>query len=524
MEKRGLSNIIVTLLIIVLSLIAISVVWGVVRNIITEGTEQIELGKFTLDLEIKSVKVQGDEVTVDVIVQRNPGKGEFIGINFVFSDGQNSEVIREDIVLKELDEKSFTFSLTKINTSELEEVSIAPIYELKSGKEDMGNIADKFKVSVTGGVISEALGGNFEKYGPVGAGRTSYTISSGEEDIPEFTNIIIDPLDVKVGEIQTFIAYVTSPNEITEVTTRTQLDNEILILPLEKTDNPNEYMASWTVYDTHSQIYRTNFTARDSAGNENTVSMSWTDPCTSLGDHGNLVIISSPCSVSVVDGVDEGNIRVDTGGSITLNSGGIFIYTPGFSVSFTGGKIIKASGGALKKAYLYYNDADGDSHGSGYDWSTSTTFAGHVRANLAIGDFDCLDTGTNASNVYQQIGSLGLDADNDRYTTGSSATRCVGNKSSFWYKDVDGTNKWITTADDLGTGNDCDDNNGALLNLEWGSGVANGQTCFFDGLNPSSGACSPVSSTNDYTPSIFHQTACGGEPHFNKFTQTCNSC
>ena len=72
MEKRGLSNIIATLLIIVLSLVAVSVVWGVVRNIISEGTEQIELGKFTLDLEIKSVKVQGDDVTVDVIVQRNP--------------------------------------------------------------------------------------------------------------------------------------------------------------------------------------------------------------------------------------------------------------------------------------------------------------------------------------------------------------------------------------------------------------------------------------------------------------------
>lgn len=589
-NQRGLSNIITTLLIIVLVLVAVGAVWNVARNIIESGAEQIELGKFTLDLEIKSVKIEGDDVTVDVIVKRNPGLGEFIGIYFVFSDGQNSEVIREDTVLDELEERSFTYTLTEINTSELVDVSIAPIYELKSGKEDTGNIADKFdlkKSSTTGQAISESLGGNFEEYGPVGAGKTEYTISSGEEEIPEFTRIIIDPLDVKIGDMQTFTAYVTSPNEITEVTTRTQLDNEILILPLEKTDNPDEYIGIWQVYDTHSEIYRTNFTAKDSAGNENTVSMSWTDPCTSLSDHGTTTTISSPCSVSVVDGVDVGNIIVASGGSITLNSGGVFVYTPGYSVSFSGsGKLIKSSGGALKKAYLYYTDADGDLKGNGYAWSTSSSWSGHTRANSATSSSDCLDSDAD---VYQNIGSLGLDVDNDRYTTGSSATRCVGSKSSFWYKDADGTNKWITTADDLGTGNDCldsdadvyrnvaslildadqdrystgsiatrcvgsiqstywykdadatykwiyilnsfgtdcNDNNALVLNLAWSSGVSFGTGCIGP-VTPASGACAPVTSTYDYYSGSFGNDCFNNpyepEPEFFRFRQTCNFC
>ena len=402
MEKRGLSEIVVTLIIILLTLIAVGIIWIVINNIIKSGAEQIDLGQNNINLEIKKVQVEGDKVTV--FVKRNVGEGEFVGINFIFSDGLNSEVIRRDAALQELEERSFSFTLTTLSIGNLKTVSIAPIFKLSSGvessgigTESVGNTADSFDTSkiVEGiGTGSAIATGNFAKYGAPGFGTTEYTISGGENLTLKITRVVISPLDVHLGDNQTFIAYVSSPYNITEVITRTQLDNEVLILPLEKTENPGEYMATWTVYDTHTTTYRTNFTAKDSMGNEDTVTMSWTDPCTSLSNHGTTTTISSPCSVgaSGVDGVYVGNIIISTGGSITVNSGGNFIYTPGYSISFSGtGKILQG-GGSLRKAYIYYNDADGDLYGSGYDWKTTTTSSGDTRADLALGESDCNDT------------------------------------------------------------------------------------------------------------------------------------
>ena len=117
-NKRGLSDVVTTLVIILISLVAIGVVWVVIQNVIQKGSEQVELGQFTLDLQIKAVQVQDENVTI-VIVKRNPGEGEFVGMNFIFSDGQNSEIIRENTTLQELDQRSFTITLSEINTSNL---------------------------------------------------------------------------------------------------------------------------------------------------------------------------------------------------------------------------------------------------------------------------------------------------------------------------------------------------------------------------------------------------------------------
>jgi len=70
-NKRGMDDVVTTLLIILLTVVAISVIWIVVRDIIQKGSKDIELGKFTLDLGIESVSIGEDNVTV-VVVRRNP--------------------------------------------------------------------------------------------------------------------------------------------------------------------------------------------------------------------------------------------------------------------------------------------------------------------------------------------------------------------------------------------------------------------------------------------------------------------
>lgn len=145
MKKRGLSTVVTSLILILLVLVAVGVVWVVVANIISEGSEQVALGKFTIDLEIKSVSIDETSNNVSLVVKRNPGKGEFSGIKFLFYNETDMEEHQRYVSLKELESKRFDFHLNNLNVSTLTEISIALIFETDSGKESIGNIIDTYE-------------------------------------------------------------------------------------------------------------------------------------------------------------------------------------------------------------------------------------------------------------------------------------------------------------------------------------------------------------------------------------------
>lgn len=149
MNKRGLSNIIVTLILIVISIIAVGLVWSVAQQIISEGTEDISLTGFKISIKIPNAEVQGSNIAVSV--KRNAGEGNLTGINFIFSDEKDTEVEERTVSLKELQSDVFDFTLDDLNASEVKSVSIAPIYLTNSGKETLGNIADTYNIISSGG-------------------------------------------------------------------------------------------------------------------------------------------------------------------------------------------------------------------------------------------------------------------------------------------------------------------------------------------------------------------------------------
>jgi len=138
-NKRGLSQVITMLITILLVMVAVGIVWGVISKIITEGTEEINLGKFTLNLDVKSVKVNPGDV--EVKVKRNPGKGDLSGLKIVVSDGVNSQVFDEVTSLQELGEQTFNLPYDGI----VKEVSVAPILKTTSGKPLVGGVVDNFE-------------------------------------------------------------------------------------------------------------------------------------------------------------------------------------------------------------------------------------------------------------------------------------------------------------------------------------------------------------------------------------------
>lgn len=136
-SKRGLSTVVSVLIIILLVLVAIGIVWAVVNNLLKEGADQTELGRFSIDLNIKKVTVSDEGLKVQV--KRNPGEGELIGIKFVIGDDTETQVFEIPTTMGELSEKTFTLNYVGL----VKDVSIAPVFESESGGEIVGNPVDK---------------------------------------------------------------------------------------------------------------------------------------------------------------------------------------------------------------------------------------------------------------------------------------------------------------------------------------------------------------------------------------------
>jgi len=144
--KRGLSTVLVALILILVSLAAVGIVWIVVRNLLQSETEHVSsgLGQFTLSLELQNVvlKSNGD---INITVKRNAGAGDLTGINFIISDGVSSRAIKRDVTLKELDTNTFTITSSELNSSfgMAKDVSIVPI----AGSDVVGSVLDSKEIS-----------------------------------------------------------------------------------------------------------------------------------------------------------------------------------------------------------------------------------------------------------------------------------------------------------------------------------------------------------------------------------------
>ena len=149
-DNRGLSTIVATLLIILLVLVAVGIIWVVVRTMIANNAEQISLGKFTINLEIVSIKQTN--LDVNIKVKRNVGEGDLEGILFSIFDGQNTHIYeKHNVTLDPLEMKTFVVNYS----GEIISISIYPILESSSGKTTTGNLADTYYTDSAEEEISE---------------------------------------------------------------------------------------------------------------------------------------------------------------------------------------------------------------------------------------------------------------------------------------------------------------------------------------------------------------------------------
>lgn len=283
-----------------------------------------------------------------------------------------------------------------------------------------------------------------------------YLVAEDENNWPKFVKIIVDPVDVKPGDIQKYQVILHDKTEIKEVIAYIERDSGTTTLPLKKIEkklvnfkpeeskylvvkgkllfnnseinyslakeNLNEYVyyGEWKVYDTSSKKYRTVIVATNYHNQKNNVSVFWTDPCTPPlnGDWQ----VDGNCIIDSLNGVDNGRIT-GFASSYTLTLRAPFVFNPGKSITINnGGKIVIGPGGYLTQTYLWCQDQDNDGHCTSQLLAQNNQPSGYRRRYLANSLSDCDDLD---SAKYQFL--LGYyDEDGDGYGYGSGELICSG--------------------------------------------------------------------------------------------------
>lgn len=97
-NKKGLSTIVATLLIILLTLVAVGIIWIVIRNVVQQGTDQIDIDSKCLAASVEATRVINGSNPTDpyfVTITRNGGDEPLGGVKLVFTtaEGDRNAVV-----------------------------------------------------------------------------------------------------------------------------------------------------------------------------------------------------------------------------------------------------------------------------------------------------------------------------------------------------------------------------------------------------------------------------------------------
>ncbi|GAI80220.1 unnamed protein product, partial [marine sediment metagenome] len=136
--KQGMSAVVTTLIIILLVIVALGIIWVVVKNFVESGREQVEWAEKCRAVEIQAVKLNetATEGTYEVTLYRT-GAGDVIaGVKLVFANGTAySDVTEFGIVMGQLETKTNTGIVAGITNAN--ELQITPYFEDDLGAEKL---------------------------------------------------------------------------------------------------------------------------------------------------------------------------------------------------------------------------------------------------------------------------------------------------------------------------------------------------------------------------------------------------
>ena len=226
-------------------------------------------------------------------------------------------------------------------------------------------------------------------------------------------------------------------------------------------------------------------------------------PACSFPAGGNATL-SGSCGITGVDGVDNGNLTLGSGCTLTVLSGGTLAWNQGKQINLSGGQVVVRPGGQLKKTNIWYIDNDNDGCAS------STEVAQDTQPTHGIRRYAYAQSGwdTNDNDPAQGSITAYVDADHDGYGAGAPVNICGSSLPSGYSSnntDCDDYNntKWQSLpgyvdadGDGYGAGTQVSVCSGASLPSGY---VSNNLDC---NDNPASGgaSCYPGNTAFTYSP------------------------
>ncbi|HED05162.1 MAG TPA: hypothetical protein ENI61_00590 [Ignavibacteria bacterium] len=139
-NKRGISSIVVSLMMIVLVLVAVSVIWYSVKTILKGGTEQINQGTKCLKIDVTTTNLicnGTNNDTCSVTVTRNPGGEDIAGIKLVFTNSTGTKNYVYDVPGNIAPLEAKTESGINTNVSNANNVKVVIYFKDAAGKEQL---------------------------------------------------------------------------------------------------------------------------------------------------------------------------------------------------------------------------------------------------------------------------------------------------------------------------------------------------------------------------------------------------
>ena len=109
MNKRGLSQVVTSVLIILVVLAAVMLIWAFIRPLISQVGENIGASDDCIAIDLKATRCIADGVNADsynVTVTRNAADGDLVGVRLLFFSETDDSVSRDGDVLEPLETKT----------------------------------------------------------------------------------------------------------------------------------------------------------------------------------------------------------------------------------------------------------------------------------------------------------------------------------------------------------------------------------------------------------------------------------
>jgi len=92
-NKRGLSAVVTTLLIVLLVIVAIGIVWVVIKNVVDKGVDDIDYSSQCFEIDVKANSITCGADACETTLARSAGGDAIDGVKLVLTDGEESETI-----------------------------------------------------------------------------------------------------------------------------------------------------------------------------------------------------------------------------------------------------------------------------------------------------------------------------------------------------------------------------------------------------------------------------------------------